>query len=129
MLLAVHAVVDVDHKYDAVDACGYAGEVHQHLLRILHAAHGASHQIVAAVVDAPGCVVLMVEEDDLLLGGNLSAGVQHEDGCVDIHIHLGLEHTQQAAALLGFLPAQADHQVGELRAVFFRQINFLTLLQ
>ena len=60
--------------------------IHQNLLGVVHAAHFAAYQVVAAVVDATRRMILVVEEDNLFFCGDLPIGVQHNDGCINVHI-------------------------------------------
>ena len=129
VLLAFDAVVDVDNKNNPFDALRYLGQIDLDLFGIIHAAHFAADKVIAAVVDAAGCMILVVKENDFLGAWNFAARIEHQDGRVDINIDLLLKHAKQAAARLNFLPAKTNKDIGKLRAVRFAQVDFLTFCQ
>ena len=128
MLVALHGLIDVDHKHNAVILRRDVVELNNNLLVIALAGAG---QIIAQVLHRPGAVGQIAEKDDIIPVQQLSAP-QHNGRSVAVDVLVGAageQAAQQAALLLGLIPAQTDDHTVQTLAALFGKADFLTLLQ
>ncbi|MNF94523.1 hypothetical protein D3C84_772350 [compost metagenome] len=123
VLLAVHAVININDRTNLANVRRNFGQIDKNLLVI---AVSIARKVVTGMDNGLAWALFIVESNDMMIIGQLRMLIQHKHGSVAIDVRL-LLHAEETARL-NRIPAETDRNLRQSRSAF-RQVNLLTFHQ